>query len=129
MLPPQLPLALFLPPPSHHRQKRTGKLALSAEKRLSAAAGPDSICESPLLFYPGRDQLLGQEEQDQSESVWRILVVGGEIGISVGVLRECPMVDWRSSQKEGGRRAGSQERQRLRWRRILLGRGLVERYF
>jgi hypothetical protein len=129
MLSPQLPLALFRPPPSHHSQKRTGKLALSAEKRLSAAAGPDNICESLLPFYPGWDQLLGQEEQDRSESVWRTLVVGGETGISVGVLRESPMVDWREIQKEGGRRAGSQERQRLRWRRILLGRGLVERYF
>jgi hypothetical protein len=93
MLPPQLPLALFLPPPSHHRQKRTGKLAPSAEKHLSAAADPDNICESPLPFYPGRDQLLGLEEQGQSESVWRTLVVGEEIGISVGVLREFPMVD------------------------------------
>jgi hypothetical protein len=61
--------------------------------------------------------------------VWRTLVVGGETGISVGVLRESPMVDWRSSQKEAGRQAGPQERQRLRWRRILLGRGLVERHF
>lgn len=129
MLSPQLPLVLFLPPPSHHRQKRIGKSTLSAEKHLSAVAGPDNICESLLLFYPGRDQLLGLEEQDQSESVWRRLAVGGETGISVGVLREFPMVDWRSSQKEGGRRAGSQEQQRLRWRRILLGRGLVERYF
>jgi hypothetical protein len=95
MLSPQLPLALVLPPPSHHSQKRIGKLALSAEKRLSAAAGPDNICESLLLFYPGRDQRLGQEEQDQSESVWRTLVVGGETGIFVGVLRESPRVDWR----------------------------------
>jgi hypothetical protein len=95
MLSPQLPLALFLPPPSHHSQKRTGKLALSAEKRLSAAVGLDNICESLPLFYPERDQLLRQEERDRSESVWRTLVVGGETGISVGVLRESPMVDWR----------------------------------
>ena len=85
-----VPFPLLL---SHHNQRRIDKSAQNAGVRPLGAKVLGNTSESLLPSYLGRGQRLGLEELGLSGSAWRRREVVGEIGISVGVLRESLMAD------------------------------------